>query len=93
MRPIRPLANRVLVQPRDRITVSPGGIHIPDTAKDKPMEGKVVACGRDACDVEVGTTVFYRHFAGVPLEYDGGPRYLMVEEDEIVAAEDLRAGS
>ena len=83
---LRPIGNNVLIQPRERDTVSAGGIVIPDTAKQRIDSGKVLACGPDVDPSEVspGLTVWFRHFAGTSMP-DGS---LMLEDREVLMAED-----
>ena len=72
---IKPLADRVLIEPAAAEEKTIGGIIIPDTAKEKPLQGKVVATGNGTKDEEMvvkeGDTVLYGKYAGTELEYDG----------------------
>ncbi|MBO5601342.1 MAG: co-chaperone GroES [Prevotella sp.] len=84
---IQPLADRVLVLPavaEEKI----GGIIIPDTAKEKPMHGKIVATGNGTKDEEMilkeGDEVLYGKYAGTELEYDG-VKYLMMRQSDVLA--------
>ncbi|MBM1104645.1 co-chaperone GroES [Aurantibacter crassamenti] len=85
---IKPLADRVLVQPMAAETKTASGIIIPETAKEKPQKGKVVAVGPGTKDyevtVKVGDTVLYGKFSGTELKLDGGD-YLMMRESDIFA--------
>lgn len=85
---IKPLADRVLVQPMAAETKTASGIIIPDTAKEKPQKGKIVAVGPGTKDnevtVKVGNTVLYGKFAGTELKLDGKD-YLMMRESDILA--------
>ena len=85
---VKPLADRVLVQPAPAETKTAGGIIIPDTAKEKPMRGKVVAVGNGKPDepmtVQVGDTVLYGKYAGTELSVDG-TEYLIMRESDIYA--------
>ncbi len=86
---IRPLGARVLVEPIEEKEVSKGGIIIPDTAKEKPMEGKVIALGikRDedgkemSFDVKVGDVVLLPKYGGTEIKIDGKEYQLVREED------------
>jgi len=84
---IKPLADRVLVQPMAAETKTASGIIIPDTAKEKPQKGKVVAVGPgtkdNAVTVKVGNTVLYGKFSGTELKLDGTD-YLMMRESDIL---------
>lgn len=85
---IKPLADRVLVQPMEAETKTASGIIIPDTAKEKPQKGKVVAVGPGTKDepmtVSVGDTVLYGKYSGTELKFDGSD-YLMMRESDILA--------
>lgn len=85
---VKPLADRVLVEPAAAETKTSGGIIIPDTAKEKPMRGKVVAVGNGKPDepmtVKVGDTVLYGKYAGTELNVDGRD-YLIMKESDIYA--------
>lgn len=85
---IKPLADRVLVEAAAAEDKTAGGIIIPDTAKEKPQKGTVVAVGPGKKDepmtVKVGDTVLYGKYAGTELSIDGG-NYLIMRESDIVA--------
>ena len=85
---IKPLSDRVLVEPMAAETKTASGIYIPDTAKEKPQKGKVVAVGSGKKDyemtVKVGDTVLYGKYSGTELKLDGSD-YLMMREDDILA--------
>ena len=87
---IRPLHDRVLVKPLDQEEKTAGGIIIPDTAKEKPMEGKVVAVGNGARgddgkliapDVKKGDRVLYGKWSGTEVKVDGEDLLIMKESD------------
>jgi chaperonin GroES len=85
---IKPLADRVLVEPAAAEEKTAGGIIIPDTAKEKPMKGIIVAVGDGKKDepitVKVGDTVLYGKYAGTELSVDGKD-YLIMRESDIYA--------
>ena len=85
---IKPLADRVLVVPAPAEERTIGGIIIPDTAKEKPRKGEVVAVGNGTKDeemiVKVGDTVLYGKYAGTELELDG-TKYLIMRQSDILA--------
>ena len=85
---IKPLADRVLVEPLEAETKTASGIIIPDTAKEKPQKGTVVAVGPGTKDepltVKVGDTVLYGKYAGTELKLEG-TEYLMMRESDILA--------
>jgi len=85
---VKPLANRGLVKAAEAETKTAGGIIIPDTAKEKPMRGKIVAAGPGKKDepttVKVGDTVLYGKYAGTEITIDG-KEYLIMKESDIYA--------
>ncbi|MDK2823649.1 MAG: chaperonin GroES [Clostridia bacterium] len=90
---IKPLADRILVEPIEKDTVSPAGIIIPDTAKEKPQEGKVLAIGpgalgdngqRNPLEVKVGDRILFSKYAGTEIKQDGKQLYIM-RESEVLA--------
>jgi chaperonin GroES len=85
---IQPLSDRVLVEPQAAETKTASGIIIPDSAKEKPQQGKVVAVGKGKKDhdmtVKVGDTVLYGKYSGTELKLEGED-YLMMREEDILA--------
>ncbi len=85
---IKPLADRVLVEPMEAETTTASGIIIPDNAKEKPQKGKIVAVGPGTSDnpitVKKGDTVLYGKYAGTELKLDGKD-YLIMRENDIFA--------
>ncbi|MDP5045115.1 MULTISPECIES: co-chaperone GroES [unclassified Leeuwenhoekiella] len=85
---IKPLSDRVLVEPTAAETKTASGLYIPDTAKEKPQQGKVIAVGNGKKDhdmtVKVGDTVLYGKYSGTELKLDGTD-YLIMREDDILA--------
>ena len=85
---IKPLADRVLVEPAAAETKTSSGIIIPDTAKEKPQKGTVVAVGKGTKDnpitVAVGNSVLYGKYAGTELKHEGKD-YLIMKESDILA--------
>lgn len=85
---IKPLADRVVVAAADAETKTASGIIIPDTAKEKPQQGKVVAVGSGKKDepvtVKVGDNVLYGKYAGTEINIDGR-EYLIMRESDIFA--------
>ncbi len=85
---IQPLSDRVIVQPNAAETKTASGIIIPDSAKEKPQQGTVVAVGKGKKDhemtVKVGDTVLYGKYSGSELKYQGTD-YLIMREDDILA--------
>ena len=85
---IKPLADRVLVEPAPAEQRTSGGIIIPDTAKEKPQRGKVIAVGGGKKDepmtVKAGDNVLYGKYAGTEIQYEGTD-YLIMKESDILA--------
>ncbi len=90
---IQPLADRVVVQALEETEQMRGGLYIPDTAKEKPMQGTIVAVGpgklsdeneRIKPDVEVGQTVLYGKYSGTEVSVDG-EEFLILRESDILA--------
>ncbi|GAB3338242.1 co-chaperone GroES [Marivirga atlantica] len=85
---IKPLADRVLIEPAAAEEKTASGIIIPDTAKEKPQKGTVVAVGNGKPDepltVKVGDTVLYGKYAGTELNHEGAD-YLIMRESDIFA--------
>ena len=85
---IQPLADRVLIEPAPAETKTVGGIIIPDTAKEKPLQGTVVAVGKGTKDEEMvlkaGDQVLYGKYAGTELEHEG-QKYLIMRQSDVIA--------
>ena len=85
---IKPLADRVLVKPAPAEEKTVSGIIIPDTAKEKPLKGEVLATGNGTKDEEmvlkVGDTVLYGKYAGTEVELEG-EKYLMMRQSDVLA--------
>ena len=85
---IRPLADRVVIEPQEAQTRTAAGLYIPDSAKEKPQQGIVVAVGPGKADepmeVKVGDTVLYGKYAGVELTVED-KKYLIVKQSDILA--------
>ncbi|MBS7274553.1 MAG: co-chaperone GroES [Bacteroidales bacterium] len=85
---IKPLADRVLIEPKEAETKTAAGIYIPDTAKEKPQQGTVVAAGPgkkdEPMEVKVGDQVLYGKYAGTEVTVDD-KKYLIVKQSDILA--------
>ena len=81
----QPLANRVLVEREEEVTTTASGIIIPDAAKEKPLQGKVIASGTDAKDegINDGDTVVFGKYGGTEISLDG-VEYLILNSDDIL---------
>jgi len=89
---LRPLQDRILVQREEEETKTKGGIIIPDTAKEKPAEGKVVAVGngkvgedgkRTALEVKKGDRILFGKYSGTEVKIEG-EEYLIMREDDVL---------
>jgi len=87
---LQPLADRLVIRPIEREEVTKGGIVLPDTAKEKPQEGKVLAVGpgrlsddgkRIAMDVKAGDTVIYAKYGGTEIKVEGEELVILRESD------------
>ena len=90
---ISPMADRVVIEPLEETEEMRGGLYIPDTAKEKPQQGNIVAVGpgrlnddgdRVSMEVKVGDRVLYGKYAGTEVALEGGD-YLIVKEGDILA--------
>jgi chaperonin GroES len=85
---IKPLADRVLIKPAEAETKTVSGIIIPDTAKEKPLKGEVIAIGGGTKDeamvVKAGDKVLYGKYAGTELDYEG-EKFLIMKQSDILA--------
>ncbi|HOE94571.1 MAG TPA: co-chaperone GroES [Candidatus Cryptobacteroides sp.] len=85
---IKPLADRVLIEPQEAQTKTASGIYIPDTAKEKPQQGKVIAIGPgkkdEPMEVKVGDLVLYGKYAGTEVSVEE-KKYLIVKQQDILA--------
>jgi len=85
---IKPLADRVLIEPSAAETKTASGIIIPDSAQEKPQKGKVIAVGPGTKDnpitLKVGDSILYGKYSGTELKHEGGD-YLIMRESDILA--------
>jgi chaperonin GroES len=93
---IKPLADRILVKPLAREEMTKGGIYLPDTVKDKPQEGTVIAVGAGKrndkgelipMEVKVGDVVIYSKYGGTEIKEDG-EEMMILRESDILAVKD-----
>ena len=94
---LRPLGDRVVIQPTPREEMTKSGIVLPDTAKEKPQEGTVLAAGpgrilddgkREAVDVKVGDKVLYAKYAGTEFKIDGDELLIVSQKDILAIVQD-----
>lgn len=90
---LKPLGDRIIIEPVAKEEKTTSGIVLPDTAKEKPQEGRVVAVGsgrltdkgeRIALEVAEGNSVIFSKYAGTEVKYDG-KEYLILREDDVLA--------
>jgi chaperonin GroES len=85
---IKPLADRVVVQPQEAETKTASGLYIPDTAKEKPQKGKIVAAGSgkkdEPMELKEGDMVLYGKYAGTEINIDG-EEYLIMRQSDVLA--------
>ena len=90
---MKPLGSRLVVEPKEQDEVTPGGIVLPDTAKEKPQKGTVIAVGpgdrnekgeRIAMDVKVGDLVLFAKYSRTEIKYEG-KKLLILRESDILA--------
>ena len=93
MKKVKPLFDYLLIQPLESDTTLPSGIVIPDSAKEKPQEGKVISVGPGAKDkdgklipmeIKPGSVVMYKKWGGTEIKI-GGEDYILVKQDDILA--------
>jgi len=93
---IKPLGNRVVVEPEEQEDMTSGGIVLPETAKEKPQQGKILAAGpgerdddgkRIPLDVEEGDTVLFAKYSGTEIKLDG-KKVLILRESDLLAIVD-----
>lgn len=93
---LKPLGNRVVIEPLEQEDITPGGIVLPETAKEKPQKGKVLAVGpgerddegkRIPLDVSEGDTVLFAKYAGTEIKTDG-KKLLILRESDLLAIVD-----
>ena len=90
----QPLGDRIIIKPLEPETKTKGGIVLPDTVKEKPQEGKVIAVGKGKIlengtvqkpEVKEGDTVLYGKYSGTEITAKDGVEYLIVREEDILA--------
>lgn len=93
---LKPLGSRVVIEPVEQDEVTPGGIVLPETAKEKPQKGKILSVGpgdrdedgkRIPMDIKVGDTVLYAKYAGTEIKVEGKKLLIMKESDVLAIVE------
>ena len=91
---LKPLADRIIIKPLESVEKTSGGIVLPDSSKEKPQEGKVVAVGKgkvttdgklQAVEVKVGDLVLYGKYSGNEITTKDGEEYLIIREEDVLA--------
>jgi len=95
---LKPLGDRVIVEPVEKEEMTAGGIILPETAKEKPQQGTIVAVGpgrrdeegkRIPMDVKVGDRVLFAKYAGTEVKLDGDEKIMVLKESDILAVVEL----
>lgn len=91
---LKPLGDRLVIRPIEQEETTAGGILLPETAKEKPQEGEVIAAGpgklddsgnRVAMEVKVGDRVLYAKYAGTEIKLEGDDKVLILKESDVLA--------
>jgi len=91
---LKPLGDRLVVKPKEDEEVTPSGIVLPETAKEKPQKGEVLAVGPGArdddgkrieMDVAVGNTILFAKYGGTEIKMDDGDKLLILRESDVLA--------
>jgi chaperonin GroES len=91
---LKPLGDRLVVKPKEDEEVTPSGIVLPETAKEKPQKGEVLAVGPGArdddgkrieMDVSVGDTILFAKYGGTEIKMDDGDKLLILRESDVLA--------
>lgn len=82
--PLKPLGDRIVAIKEEPQTKTASGLYLPDAAKQKPVEAKVVAVGKDVADVKVGDRIVYKEYSTTELKVDK-QEYLIVKEEDVLA--------
>ena len=86
---IKPLADRVVIEPKEAETKTASGLYIPDTAKEKPQQGVVAAAGPgkkdEPMEVKVGDVVLYGKYAGTEVNAPDGKTYMIMRQSDVLA--------
>jgi chaperonin GroES len=94
MTKLKPLGDRLVVEPIEQEDTTSGGILLPETAKEKPQEGRVIAAGpgklddsgkRVKMEVKVGDRVLYARYAGTEIKVEGNKKGLILKESDVLA--------
>jgi chaperonin GroES len=78
---ISPISDRVVISRLDVEEITPGGLHIPETGKEKPSQGLVIAVGPGSYQIQVGDKIAFGKYSGIEIEIDGETLLILREED------------
>ncbi len=81
---VKPLGKRILVK-RNKAQTTKGGIFLPESSKEKPKQGEVIASGPDEMEFKVGDSVLFTSYAGTEIKIDDDNEYLILAEDDVLA--------
>ncbi|MEJ2314572.1 MAG: co-chaperone GroES [Nitrospirota bacterium] len=84
---LKPLKDRVVVSYSEEVEKTAGGIYVPDTAKEKPQQGKVEAVGPEVKELKVGDTVLFEKYSGAKVKVDDAEQLVIKEEDILAKVE------
>ena len=84
MAKLKPLADKIVVERTQAVEKTAGGIVIPDTAKEKPEQGKVISVGKDVKEVKGGDEVLFGKYSPTEVKIDG-KEYLLIKEEDVLA--------
>ncbi len=84
MAKLKPLADKIVVERTQAVEKTAGGIVIPDTAKEKPEQGKVISVGQDVKEVKGGDKVLFGKYSPTEVKIDG-KEYLLIKEEDVLA--------
>lgn len=84
MSKLKPLADKIVIERTQAVEKTAGGIVIPDTAKEKPEQGKVISVGKDVKEVKEGNEVLFGKYSPTEVKVDG-KEYLLIKEEDVLA--------
>lgn len=82
--PVKPLKDRIVAVKEEPQTKTASGLYLPEAAKEKPVEAKVVAVGKDVTEVKVGDKIIYKEYTNTTVKV-GADEYLIVNEEDVLA--------
>ena len=82
--PLTPLFDKVLIKRPEEFSETPGGLIIPETSREKAMNGEVVSIGADVKHVKIGDTIMFRKYAGTDITFNDENQYLIISEQDVL---------